>query len=222
MFHKYKRIFVIVADSVGIGAEPDADKFFNAGHNDVGSNTIVHLSEKMPNGLHIPEMNSWGINDLDPNIVGTSKVDHPHAYVAKAREKSNGKDTMTGHWEMMGVYTTKPFMTFTDTGFPKELMDELEKRTGHKCIGNYASSGTEPRLKKKPTANACSNSSWTPRSVRHMWSSISKCAKDTPRFISATRSPACPAKCRMDIMRSCRCPRRVKRCISPPANSISA
>ena len=147
MSHKYKRIFVIVADSVGIGAEPDADKFFNDGHNDVGSNTIVHISEKMPNGLNIPVMNSWGINDLDNNIVGTSKVSHPHSFVAKARERSNGKDTMTGHWEMMGVYTTKPFMTFTDTGFPKELMDELESRTGHKCIGNYASSGTEILVK---------------------------------------------------------------------------
>ena len=147
MSHKYKRIFVIVADSVGIGAEPDADKFFNDGHNDVGSNTIVHISEKMPNGLNIPTMNAWGINDLNPNIVGTNKVSHPNAFVARAREKSNGKDTMTGHWEMMGVYTTKPFQTFTDTGFPKELIDELEKRTGHKCIGNYASSGTEILVK---------------------------------------------------------------------------
>ena len=147
MSHKYKRIFVIVIDSVGIGAEPDADKFFNAGHNDVGSNTLVHISEKMPNGLNIPTMNAWGLHDLDNNIIGTSKVNHPHAYVARAREKSNGKDTMTGHWEMMGVYTTKPFMTFTDTGFPKELIDELEAKTGHKCIGNYASSGTEILVK---------------------------------------------------------------------------
>ena len=147
MSHKYKRIFVIVIDSVGIGAEPDADKFFNAGHNDVGSNTLVHISEKMPHGLKVPTMNAWGLHDLDNNIIGTTKVNHPHAYVARAREKSNGKDTMTGHWEMMGVYTTKPFMTFTDTGFPKELIDELEAKTGHKCIGNYASSGTEILVK---------------------------------------------------------------------------
>ena len=147
MSHKYKRIFVIVADSVGIGAAQDAENFFNAGHNDVGSNTLVHISQNMPNGLNVPVMNSWGLHDLDSRIVGTSKVSHPHAYVAKAREKSNGKDTMTGHWEMMGVYTTKPFQTFTDNGFPKELMDELEARTGHKCIGNYASSGTEILVK---------------------------------------------------------------------------
>ena len=61
----------------------------------------------------------------------------------RLREASNGKDTMTGHWEMMGILTTKPFQTFTDTGFPKSLIDLLEKETGHKIIGNYASSGTE-------------------------------------------------------------------------------
>ena len=147
MSRKYRRIFVIVADSVGIGSDAESYRFFNAGHDDVGSNTIVHISEKMPNGLNIPVMNSWGLHDLDPNIRGTSKVNHPQAYVAKCLEKSNGKDTMTGHWEMMGVYTTKPFQTFTETGFPKELMDELEAKTGHKCIGNYASSGTEILVK---------------------------------------------------------------------------
>ena len=140
--YKFKRIFVIVADSIGIGYEPDAHLFFNAGHDDVGSNTIVHIGEKMPNGLNIPVMNAMGIADL-ADINGTHKVSHPHAFVARAREESNGKDTMTGHWEMMGVYTTKPFQTFTDTGFPKELIDELEKRTGHKIIGNKAASGTE-------------------------------------------------------------------------------
>lgn len=137
MNKKYKRIFVIVADSVGIGAEPDAEKY-----GDAGSNTLVHISENMPNGLNIPAMNDLGIGDLAP-IKGTTKVDHPNSFVARARETSNGKDTMTGHWEMMGIYTTKPFKTFTDTGFPKELIDELEAKTGHKVIGNYAASGTE-------------------------------------------------------------------------------
>ncbi len=142
MSYPYKRIFVIVADSAGIGYEPDADKFFNAGHTDVGSNTFVHIAEKMPNGLNIPNMNAIGIADL-ADIRGTHKVSHPHSYVARAREVSNGKDTMTGHWEMMGINTQVPFKTFTDTGFPKELIDELEKRTGHKVIGNCAASGTE-------------------------------------------------------------------------------
>ena len=142
MSYKFKRIFVIVADSAGIGYMPDADKFFNAGISDLGTNTFVHIAEKMPNGLNIPNMNAMGIADL-ADIKGTHRVSHPHAYVARARERSNGKDTMTGHWEMMGIYTTKPFQTFTDTGFPKELIDELEAKTGHKVIGNCSASGTE-------------------------------------------------------------------------------
>ena len=137
MKYKFKRIFVIVADSVGIGAEPDA-----ALYGDAGSNTLVHIAEKMPNGLNIPTLNALGIGDL-ADIKGTTKVSHKNSYVMCAQEKSNGKDTMTGHWEMMGVYTTQPFQTFTDTGFPKELIDELEKRTGHKVIGNKSASGTE-------------------------------------------------------------------------------
>ena len=141
MSYPFKRIFVVVADSAGIGYEPDADKFFNAGVSDWGTNTFVHISEKMPNGLNIPNMNAMGIADL-ADIRGCHKVAHPHAYVARAREVSNGKDTMTGHWEMMGINTQKPFQTFTDTGFPKELIDELEAKTGHKVIGNCSASGT--------------------------------------------------------------------------------
>ena len=88
-------------------------------------------------------MEAMGIGELD-DIMGVKKVsDHPHAFSMRMREASNGKDTMTGHWEMMGIKTSKPFQTFTDTGFPKSLIDELEKETGHKIIGNYASSGTE-------------------------------------------------------------------------------
>ena len=142
MSFPYKRIFVIVADSAGIGYMPDADRFFNGNSNDVGSNTFVHIAEKMPNGLNIPNMNMMGIADL-ADIRGTHKVSHPHSYVARVKERSNGKDTMTGHWEMMGINTQVPFKTFTDTGFPKELIDELERRTGHKVIGNCAASGTE-------------------------------------------------------------------------------
>ncbi len=142
MSYPYKRIFVIVADSAGVGYEPDADKFFNAGHSDWGSNTFGHIAEKMPNGLNIPNMEAMGIADLT-EVKGTKKVSHPHAFSARSREASNGKDTMTGHWEMMGIHTKVPFKTFTDTGFPKELMDELKKRTGHKLIGNCAASGTE-------------------------------------------------------------------------------
>lgn len=133
---KYKRVFLIVLDSLGIGYMDDADKY-----NDKGANTFIHIADGV-GGLNIPNLNKLGLNDLGP-IKGCSSVNHPNSYVFKAKEASNGKDTMTGHWEMMGIYTTKPFKTFTDTGFPKELIDELEKRTGRKVVGNISASGTE-------------------------------------------------------------------------------
>ena len=136
MNKRYKRVFMIVMDSLGIGEMEDASKY-----GDKGTNTFVHISEKV-NGLNIPNLNSLGIADLGP-IKGTYKVSHPHSYVFKSKEASNGKDTMTGHWEMMGLHITEPFKTFTDTGFPKELLDELEKQTGHKIVGNKSASGTE-------------------------------------------------------------------------------
>jgi len=124
-------------DSAGIGHAKDAINF-----GDEGTNTFAHISNNMPNGLNIPTLNSLGIGDLD-EIKGCSILKHPFSFSLKLNEASNGKDTMTGHWEMMGIKTTKPFQTFTDTGFPKDLINELEKETGHKIIGNYASSGTE-------------------------------------------------------------------------------
>ncbi len=137
MAKRFKRIFLIIADSAGIGEEPDAARF-----GDVGSNTWVHAAESV-GGINCPTMEKIGIGEL-AGIKGIKPIrDHPNSYVMCCREKSNGKDTMTGHWEMMGVETKVPFKTFTDTGFPKELIDELEKRTGHKVIGNYAASGTE-------------------------------------------------------------------------------
>lgn len=132
---KFKRVFLIVMDSVGIGAEPDAERF-----GDAGTNTWVHTAERC-NGLNVPNINALGINDL-ADIKGTSKVEHPQAYIQTLREASNGKDTLTGHWEMMGILTPNPLVTFTDTGFPKELIDELSRRTGREYIGNYSESGT--------------------------------------------------------------------------------
>lgn len=137
---KFKRIFIIVMDSAGIGAMKDAAKF-----HDAGTNTFVHTSIRC-GGLNIPTLESLGIRDLGP-VVGTKVVSHPQAYSMILNEASNGKDTMTGHWEMMGILTTKPFQTFTDHGFPQALIDELEEKTGHKVIGNYASSGTEILVK---------------------------------------------------------------------------
>ncbi len=136
MLYRFKRIFIIVMDSLGIGAMADAERF-----GDAGTNTFVHISQRN-HGLNIPTLNSLGLRDLG-DVVGTTKVNHPQSYVVKLNEASNGKDTMTGHWEMMGILTTKPFKTFTDTGFPEALIRELEEKTGHKVIGNYASSGTE-------------------------------------------------------------------------------
>ncbi|MBR2824625.1 MAG: phosphopentomutase [Clostridia bacterium] len=132
----FRRVFVIVLDSLGIGPMADSDSF-----GDVGVDTLGHIAEKADH-LVIPNLRRWGIANLRP-LKGIDPVERPLAYFAKLNERSAGKDTMTGHWEMMGLYTTKPFITFTDTGFPRELLDELEKRTGHKVIGNKAASGTE-------------------------------------------------------------------------------
>ena len=135
--HSFQRIFLIVADSAGIGEEPDAARF-----GDVGSDTFGHIAKAM-GGLSLPHLASLGLGELD-DIQGVPAVhDHPHSYSLRLRETSNGKDTMTGHWEMMGVNTQKPFLTFTDTGFPEALIRELEEKTGHKVIGNCAASGTE-------------------------------------------------------------------------------
>lgn len=133
---KFKRVFLIVMDSVGCGALPDADRF-----GDAGTNTIAHLAERA-GGISLPVLQSFGYGNLTA-IQGVPSAEHPRANVTKLAELSNGKDTMTGHWEMMGIRTEKPFQTFTDTGFPPELIAELEARTGRKVIGNKAASGTE-------------------------------------------------------------------------------
>ncbi|MBN3490364.1 phosphopentomutase [Acholeplasma equirhinis] len=137
---KYKRIFLIVMDSVGIGYQHDADKFFNAGHNDIGSNTLGNIAERMD--LKVPNLEKLGLGNIAP-LRGINPQKELKSFVTKIAEASNGKDTMTGHWEMMGLYITTPFQTFTDTGFPKELIDLLEQRTGRKVVGNISASGTE-------------------------------------------------------------------------------
>lgn len=131
----YKRIFLIVLDSLGIGEAPDAKDY-----NDEGAHTIGHIAERM--NLNIPNMEKLGYGNIVP-IKNVKSVEKPTAFYTKIQEASLGKDTMTGHWEMMGMYITKPFQTFTDTGFPKELIDELEAKTGRKVIGNVSASGTE-------------------------------------------------------------------------------
>ncbi|WP_370777415.1 phosphopentomutase [Holdemania massiliensis] len=133
---KYKRIFTIVMDSVGCGEMPDAERY-----GDRGADTIGHIA-KTVGGLTMPAMEKLGYGNLHP-ILGVEPQRDPQGYYTKMLEASVGKDTMTGHWEMMGLYIDKPFQTFTETGFPQELIDELEKGTGYKIVGNKSASGTE-------------------------------------------------------------------------------
>ncbi|MBR1634937.1 MAG: phosphopentomutase [Lachnospiraceae bacterium] len=132
----YKRVFVIVIDSLGIGEMPDSLKY-----GDIGVNTLKHIADSRES-FAIPTMASFGIGRLD-EVRQLHGDEHYRGLCLKLRERSLGKDTMTGHWEMMGLYITKPFVTFTDTGFPEELIAELEQRTGRKIIGNKSASGTE-------------------------------------------------------------------------------
>ncbi len=134
MNHQFKRAFVIVLDSLGIGNAKDA-----ADYNDFNSNTLKHIDDTIP--LKIPNLRSLGIDRICP----ISKIDTPldHAYALAMNEASLGKDTLTGHYEIMGLLVTKPFKTFTETGFPKELIDLLEKKWNRKIIGNCAASGTK-------------------------------------------------------------------------------
>ena len=132
---KYKRVFIVVIDSLGIGSMPDADSF-----GDNGADTLGHIAETA--GLRIPNLRRLGLANLRP-LKGLPPCESPLGYRMVLEEASNGKDTMTGHWEMMGLHITAPFKTFTDTGFPPELISELERLTGRKIIGNKSASGTE-------------------------------------------------------------------------------
>ena len=136
MMKNYKRIFTIVVDSLGTGALPDA-----ADYGDAGTDTLGHISQSMDE-FHIPNLQKLGIANLHP-LKQVPAAERPMGYYTYLNEASTGKDTMTGHWEMMGLYITKPFKTFTETGFPGELLDELSERTGRVIIGNKSASGTE-------------------------------------------------------------------------------
>ena len=133
---KYKRIFVVVLDSLGIGAVEDSPEY-----GDVGVDTLGHIAREVP-GLKIPNLKKLGMVNLHP-LEGMEPAEHPLGRYMRLKERSRGKDTMTGHWEMMGIKTEKPFRTFTEHGFPAELIKELEKQCGKKVIGNKSASGTE-------------------------------------------------------------------------------
>ncbi|MFJ8102156.1 phosphopentomutase [Lysinibacillus sp. NPDC096212] len=131
----FEKIHVVVLDSVGIGEAPDAANF-----GDVGSHTLGHIAEKM-NGLTMPHMESFGLANIEP-LQGMQATDKPKAYFGKMQEASVGKDTMTGHWEIMGLNIDKPFKVYPE-GFPAELIAELEERTGRKVLCNEPASGTQ-------------------------------------------------------------------------------
>lgn len=132
----YKRVFVIVIDSLGVGGAADAEEY-----GDKGTDTLGHIARSVES-FRIPNLQKLGMANLHP-LHGVAPAEKPLAYYTKLNEMSRGKDTMTGHWEMMGLKTEKPFITFTETGFPPELIAELEARTGRKVIGNKSASGTE-------------------------------------------------------------------------------
>lgn len=133
---KYKRIFTIVIDSFGVGAMYNAKEY-----GDEGTNTFAHIDENMDPFI-IPNLMKLGLGQIQKPVHAIIN-ENPIGYYGKMNELSLGKDTMTGHWEMMGLHITEPFITFTENGFPEELIHELEKQTGHIVIGNKAASGTE-------------------------------------------------------------------------------
>ncbi len=131
----YKRIILVVIDSVGIGALPDAGLY-----GDNNANTLGNIAKTM-GGIKLENLQDLGLGNLT-EIEGVSPILTPSGYCTKAKEKSIGKDTLTGHWEMMGLEITSPFQTFTNTGFPEELIKAIEAITSRKVIGNKSSSGT--------------------------------------------------------------------------------
>lgn len=131
----FKRIFLVVLDSVGIGEAPDA-----AEYNDIGANTLGNIAKEL-NGLSMPNMEKLGLGNIN-DIEGIAKVKEPQGFYTKMTEASVGKDTMTGHWELMGLHIEQAFQTFPN-GFPPSLIKEIERKTGRKVIGNKPASGTE-------------------------------------------------------------------------------
>ncbi len=131
---KTKRVFIIVLDSVGIGYAPDAANF-----GDVGANTMKRISGSEK--FNIPNLIKMGLGNID-GIDYLPKTDSPAAAVCRLRELSRGKDTTTGHWEMMGIVSEKPMPTYPD-GFPKEVLDEFSRQTGRGVLCNKPYSGTD-------------------------------------------------------------------------------
>ena len=135
MENSFKRVHLIVMDSVGIGEAPDSAQF-----DDIGVDTLGHIAREK-GGLNLPNLAKLGLSNIR-KIVGVPTMEKPMTYFGKMQEKSAGKDTMTGHWEIMGLYVDTPFRVFLD-GFPQELISQIEAFSGRKVIGNKPASGTE-------------------------------------------------------------------------------
>ena len=131
----FKRVNVIILDSVGIGELPDADLF-----GDKGSNTLAHIIKEVPS-IKIPNLKSLGLGNI-ASLSPIEAVDKPKGICGKMACKSIGKDTVTGHWELMGLNIDKPFQVFPE-GFPKELLDKIKEFSGRGILGNKPASGTE-------------------------------------------------------------------------------
>ena len=131
-----RRAIIIVLDSLGVGEMPDAAKY-----GDQGADTLGHILDHCPQ-LQIPNLQKMGMGNIKDAAGGRLKVAHPEGVYGRFMEHSTGKDTTTGHWEIAGLYTPKPFKTYPD-GFPQELMEEFSRQTGRGWLGNCTASGTE-------------------------------------------------------------------------------
>lgn len=132
---RFSRVFLIVMDSVGIGELPDAARF-----NDEGAHTLGHIAERV-DGFVVPHLQALGLGNIAP-LRNVPAAEAPKAHWGKMKEISIGKDTTTGHWEIMGLHVSTPFRTYPN-GFPAELIREFEQRIGRKVLGNKVASGTE-------------------------------------------------------------------------------
>ena len=132
-----KRVILMVMDSLGVGALPDAEKY-----GDKGTDTLGHIADRMGDGFKIPELSKLGFGNIEAAAGGRFRTEKPEGSFCRLMEKSAGKDTITGHWEIAGIETKVPFKTYPD-GFPKEFIAEFEKEIGREVIGNYPASGTE-------------------------------------------------------------------------------
>lgn len=132
-----KRVILMVMDSLGVGALPDAEKY-----GDKGADTLGHIADRMGDDFKIPELSKLGFGNIEAAAGGRFRTEKPEGSFCRLMEKSAGKDTITGHWEIAGIETKIPFKTYPD-GFPKEFIEEFEKEIGREVIGNYPASGTE-------------------------------------------------------------------------------